>query len=313
MTTRPLAILLALAAGGCSGTFRGFDTDADIHLHATYYLARTAGFEPETSLKIAAANCFTDFHPDTTSVATERRLAGGLANPISIPHILLFGCADWVSGRESLARGMAGRTAEITSWVLSPLGTRLHFPARELHDAVKPAFARDPATGEILYNNRDSMAVLERAFVALDTRDPDVERTLALLGVGLHTMQDSLKHAGFSPARGHIGADPDPDDLSLDVDLCLEIAEATLHSLLHARRILRGRAEVPGEGWKAIVRAAYETPLGAGESRESRWIALIRATFGDDYGPWAATRGAWGAPGEEAFERAIERIRGIWR
>ncbi len=313
MTTRMLTVLLALAAGGCSATLRGPDTDADIHLHATYYLARAAGFEPEASLKIAAADCFTDVHPDTTSVATERRLAGGLANPISIPHILFFGGADWVSGSEPLARAMGGRTAEITSWVLSPLGTRLHFPARGLHDAVKPAFARDPVTGEIFYNNRDAMAVLERAFLALDTRDPDVDRTLALLGVGLHTMQDSLKHAGFTPARGHIGADPDPDDLSLNVDLGLEIAEATLYSLLHARRMLRGRAEVPGDQWRAALRRVYETPLAGGETRDARWIALIRATYGDDYGPWPATREAWGASGEQAFERAIARIRGIWR
>jgi hypothetical protein len=308
MTTRILPVLLALAAGGCSAALRGPDTDADIHLHATYYLARSAGFGPESSLKISAANCFTDIHPDTTSVATERRLAGGFANPISLPRILAFGFADWVSG-ESFARSIGGRTAETTAWVLSPLALRLHFPARDLHDAVKPAFSRDPATGEVFYNNRESIAVLELAFLALDTRDPDLERTLALLGIGLHTMQDSLKHAGFTPALGHIGAHPDPDDLSLNPDLAIEIAEATLHSLLHARRNLHGSAPVLGETWKTALRKVYETPLGEGESFESRWIALIRATFGDDYGPWAATRDAWGVSGEHAFERAIGRIR----
>lgn len=306
------ALILACAGAGCASAMRGGDADMDVHLHSTYYLARAAGFEPRRALHIAAANYYTDEHAETTSVGTERRIAGGLVNPLTAPRILLSGLADWAFEGERPRRALGSRTAEATAWALGPEALRIHFPARSPREAVRPAFAKDPATGELYYANGEAVAVLERAFRALETRDPDVDRALALLGIGLHVLQDSYKHAGYDGARGHIGAHPNPDDVSLDPRLALEIAEATFHSLLHARRLLGDGGGGPAAPrWEERLEQLYTDIHGNGTFR---WARAVREAFGDDYPAWDELRARWlaGGGGDE-FERALRRIRRIAR
>ena len=300
----------SLAALGCSSALRGADADRDVHLHLTYYMARAAGFDEADARAIASADCATDEHPETTSVGTERRFVGGLLNPVTIPRIVGLGLADLVFAEGTPGRAFGSRTAEATAWTLTPLALRLHFPARGMHDRVEPAFVTDARTGEVYYNNREAVTVLEQAFRALETHDPDVSRALALLGIGLHTLQDSYKHAGFCGALGHIGQWPDPDDVSRTPGLALEIAEATLNSLRHAKRLLEGGGRRPAPAWREEFEGLYRRPLGGGECRQDRWIAWIRGSFGDGYGTWEETRERWlEAGGAEVFERALDRVR----
>lgn len=298
----------ALGATGCSSVLRGGDTDRDVHLHLTYFMARAAGFGPREARAIAAADCYTDEHPETTSVGTELRIPGGLINPMAIPWIAIAGVADCALGGETPKRGFAGRTAQVTAWALSRLALRLHFPASGMYEKVKPAFVRDPETGDVYYNNRDAVAVLERAFRAFETHDEDIGRDLALLGIGLHTLQDSYKHRGYCAALGHIGSSPDADDISRDLPMALEIAEATLNSLRYVHRLLHGKSAPPPPGWREAFVRLYATPLRDGECRQDRWIEWIRTSFGDSCGGWEETCTAWGEEGADAFDRALELI-----
>jgi hypothetical protein len=306
-------VFAASSAAGCATVLRGGDADREVHLHLTYFMARAAGFDEREARDIAAADCYTDEHPETNSVATERRVLGGLVNPVTIPRIVVGSVADCAFGAETPKRGFGRRTAEATAWALSPLAHRLHFPALGMYERVEPAFVTDARTGEIYYNNREAIAVLEQAFRALETRDPDAPRALALLGIGLHTLQDSYKHRGFCGALGHIGVSPDPDDISRDLGMALEIAEATLHSLRYARGLLKGGAPPLRADWKGAVERLYAAPLRDGESRQDRWTALIRGGFGDDYGAWEEWRGRWMDEGGGAFDRALDRVRAILR
>jgi hypothetical protein len=294
---------------GCASTLRGPDTDHDVHFHLTYFLARTAGFDAARSLAIAGANSFTDEHPETTSVGTERRVLGGLVNPVTIPRIMLFASGDLFLSGESLKRCFGRRTAEATAWTLSPLAYRLHFPAADMYAKVRPAFVHDPKTGELTYNNGEAVEVLERAFRALETRDPDEARALALLGIGLHTLQDSYKHRDYCAAQGHIGAAPDPDDVSWDVPTALRIAESTYCSLAHTRRLLGIQEPIGRLDWKGAIERLYSEPLGAEEQWRDRWIGLIRATFGDVLRGWEQLRDPWRMENAAAFERALEGVR----
>lgn len=302
--------IAAICGTGCSTMLRGDDSDRDVHLHLTYLMARKAGFSEAESRAIASGNCHTDYHPETNSVGTERRVIGGLINPLTVPRIIGIGLIDWGWGGETAVRAFAGQTAGATAWALRPLAHRLHFPSPGLYQKTVPAFRTHPETGEMYYNNREAMIVLEQAFRALETRDPDVPRALALLGIGLHTLQDSYKHQGYCGAFGHIGVFPDPDDISRDPGMALEIAEATLNSLRHARRLLHGTGIRIAEGWREEFQRIYTVPLRGGERRQDRWIGLIRETLGDSYGGWDDTRERWLADGGgEAFERALDRVR----
>ncbi len=309
------AVVVAACSGaGCTATLRGGTADMDVHLHSTYMMARMAGFSPSEARRISAANQWTDYHPATNSVATERRVLGGLAHPGTLPHILFSGTIDWVLGGERPGRAFGSRTAEATSWTLSPLAHRLHFPAPDGRTKVSPAYRRDDRTGELILVNRDAVEVLEQAFRALETRDPDVRRSLALLGIGLHTLQDSYKHAGYNAARGHIGVHPDPDDVSLRPDLALEIAEATYHSLARARRLLPGGSLRPVEDWTGRLQKLYSEKHLKGEDYETRWVRAAWDAFGDEYAPWEELRDGWLAGGgAEAFDRALDQVRQIER
>ncbi len=302
--------IAAFCGTGCSTMLRGGDSDRDVHLHLTYFMARAAGFGVTEAREIASANCYTDYHPETTSVGTERRLVGGLVNPVTIPGIVILGFGDIAFVGESPKRAFGRRTAEATAWALPGLAHRLHFPALGLYEKVEPAFVTDPRTGEFYYNNREAVAVLEQAFRALETHDPDMPRARAVLGIGLHTLQDSYKHRGYCGALGHIGANPDPDDVSRDLGLALEIAEATLNSLRHAHRLIHGTSPAPPEGWRGAVERLYARPLRAGELRRDLWIALIRDAFGDAYDDWEDTCERWlGDGGGAVFDRALDRVR----
>jgi hypothetical protein len=306
--TGAMAFVL-MSALGCTSVLRGGDSDRDVHLHLTYFMARVAGFSPGEARDIAAADCYTDEHPETNSVGTERRIVGGLVNPATIPIILARGTGDSTLGGEPPQRGYGQRAAETTAWMLSPLAHRLHFPALGMYEKVEPAFLTDPRTGEVYYNNRPAVAVLEQAFRALETHDEDAGRTRALLGIGLHTLQDSYKHRGYCAALGHIGVWPDVDDISRDLGMAREIAKATLDSLRYARQWVYGGGLGEAREWKEAFDRLYATPLGPRETRQDRWRALTLKTFGDDYGRWEELRDEWLRGEGGAFDRAVDRAR----
>jgi hypothetical protein len=293
---RGILPVLALAAVGCAPLLRGPDTCAEIHFDATYVLARWAGWPPDEALAIAAADFWTDQHGATSSVATERRIVAGLVNPAAIPGILCSGLGDIVVGGESPRRAFGRRAAEATAWAVPELGHRLHFPASDLRERVSPAFTVDPESGEIEYGSGESRRVLERAFAAFQTHEEDAPAALALLGIGLHTLQDSFKHCGFNAAHGHVGCDPDPDHACGDLDRSVLIAELTLNCLRYARRLSAGASTPPPAGWKDKLRVAFAE--GSGLVAEGREELL---------GRWRLARG------EEAFERALEPVRDAMR
>jgi hypothetical protein len=201
--------------------------------------------------------------------------------------------------------------AEATAWAVPELGLRLHFPERGIHAAVRPAFVVDPRSGEIDYGTAEGRRVLERAFLDLQTRDEDAEATLALLGIGLHAVQDSIKHRGFTPAQGHIGARPDPDALGERPELAMESAVVTLNALRYARRLAAGSSPRPPASWKEAFRPLL---TGGDGGSEGRWTEFVRSRFGDPYPGRSALMERWrSGPGAEAFDRALDRAREVLR
>lgn len=307
-----LAILVT--AVGCAGALRGPDTCAEIHFDTTYVLARWAGWPERDALAIAAADFWTDKHGETNSVATEWRLLGGVVNPVTIPWVLCFGVGDLVIAGESPSRAFGRRVAESTAWAVPPLGHRLHFPAGGPGQQVGPAFFVNPGSGEIEYGNAEARRVLEQAFLDLQTHDEDVEASLALLGIGLHTLQDSFKHRGYTAVRGHVGAHPDPDEACGNLDAIMACARATLNSLRYARRLLTGRSAPPPPGWEEAIRRRLEQSAQGREPVQEGWAAFVRAQLREEYGDRSALLERWrGAKGEEAFDRALDRVRDALR
>lgn len=304
-----LPVLAALTVTGCAGSFRGPDTCTEIHFDATYVLARWAGWSPDEALRIAASDAWTDQHPDTTSVATERRLVAGLANPLAVPWVLCSGTVDLIAEGETPSRAYGRRVAEATAWAVPSTGHRLHFPAVGLRSPVMPAFFLNPVSGEIEYGNAEARRVLERAFLDLQSHDEDLEATLALLGIGLHTLQDSIKHSGYSACQGHIGADPDPDRPSNNSGAALLSAEVTLNSLRYARRLVAGVSGRPPQGWRESIRRVFSDHVPTVEAAEQRWARYFREEFHEDSpGRYGLLERWQRAGGESAFVRALERV-----
>jgi hypothetical protein len=306
-----LIVLLAMVGSsvGCTSALRGAETCTEIHFDETYVLARWAGWPSEDALRIAAANCWTDRHAETNSVATERRVLGGLVNPITVPRILLASVGDLAFQGLPLRRAVGRRVAEATAWAVPPLGHRLHFPAADLDEPVRPAFFVNPATGDLEYGSAEARRVLERAFLDLQTGDDDVPATLALLGIGLHCIQDSYKHRGYSAACGHIGARPDPDQPCGDAQLLLESARATLCSLRYARRLAVGRSSDAPSDWKSRLSSVLAPGGGT-----TAWAEFVRSDLRDDYPDRSSLLDRWRSQGgEDAFEHALERVREVLR
>ena len=182
-------------------------------------------------------------------------------------------------------------------------GPSLHVPAVGLQTPVMPAFYFNPLSGEIEYGNAEARRVLERPFLYMLSHDEDLEANLALLGIGLHTLQDSFKHCGYSAARGHIGADPDPDHACCNLDTTLLSAEMTLNSLRYARRLVTGSSATPPKDWKKRLRAAFT-------AGEGRWARFVGDQFRQDYPSLDRQVERWKqAGGEEAFDRAVDRAK----
>lgn len=302
------AAVLLCASVGCSSAMRGQDTCTEIHFETTYALARWAGWTPDEAVAIAAADAWTDQHGDTTSVATERRFGAALVNPLTIPRVVTAVLGDMLMEGEPPGRAVGRRVAEATAWGVSTFALRLHFPADGIHSPVTPAFFVNPATGDLEYGNAVARRVLEQAFVNLETHDDDVAATLALLGMGLHTLQDSFKHCGFDGAMGHIGARPDPDVATGDLALTLRSAQATLQSLRYAHRLATGRTENPSAEWKAdLVRVLTSTSAG-------RWPEFFKMRFGESLPDRDRLLELWRTGGgDEAFDRAVAQARELLR
>jgi len=304
-----LPALVALAVTGCASAFRGPDTCTEIHFDATYVLARWAGWSAEDALTIAAANAWTDQHSDTTSVATERRLVAGIVNPISLPWVICRGTVGLVAEGEEPSRAYGRRIAEVTAWAVPSTGHRLHFPAVGLSSPVLPAFYLNPVSGEIEYGNAESRLVLERAFLDLQSHDEDREGTLALLGIGLHTLQDSIKHSGYTAAQGHIGAHPDPDTACCNVSAMMLSMEVTLNSLRYARRLAGGSSAQPPPRWKESLRRVFTDHAATVEAAELRWAEFIREQFQEEALGRYGLLERWQAVGGEAvFTRALVKV-----
>lgn len=307
---RVFPVLAILAAAGCSGTLRGPDTCAEIHFDTTYVLARWAGWSDQEALTISAADFWTDKHGETNSVATEWRLLGGVVNPVTIPWVLCFGIGDMIVVGETPGRAFGRRAAESTAWAVPALGQRLHFPAATSRNPVAPAFFVNSGTGEVEYGNAEARRVLEWAFLELQSHDEDRDAVLSLLGIGLHTLQDSFKHCGYTASQGHIGARPDPDEACCNVDLTLACAQMTLNSLRYARRLATGRSAAPPAGWKEALRRHY----ARSESSCDGWSEFVRTQFGDDLPERDGRLERWRrSGGEEAFDRSLERVRDALR
>jgi hypothetical protein len=310
-----ISILLVLAATvGCAGAMRGPDTCADIHFDTTYVLARWAGWTEPEALSISAANFWTDKHGETNSVATEWRLLGGVVNPVTIPWVLCFGLGDMIVVGEAPGRAIGRPIAESTAWAVPSLGHRLHFPARDPGEPVTPAFFVNAGSGEIEYGNAEARRALEGAFLELQAHDEDREAILAYLGIGLHTLQDSFKHCGYTAQQGHIGARPDPDQACCNIDRTIACAEVTLNSLRYARRLATGRSSAPPPGWKEALRRHLSSVASPDPTVDRGWISFVRAQFRDDYADREVLLERWRrARGEEAFDRALERVRDALR
>jgi hypothetical protein len=306
--TSILAILAVTA--GCAGAMRGPDTCADIHFDTTYMLARWAGWSEREATAISAADFWTDKHGETNSVATEWRLLGGVVNPVTIPWVFCFGVGDMIVVGESPGRAFGRRIAESTAWAVPSLGHRLHFPARDRSLPVAPAFFVNSETGEIEYGNAEARRVLEWAFLELQAHEEDRDAVLALLGIGLHTLQDSYKHCGYTALRGHIGAQPDPDHPCCNLETTLACAEVTLKSLRYARRLASGRSSAPPAGWKEALRQHYSRPTPNAQN----WAAFVRSQLGDEVPDRDGLVERWRqSGGEEAFDRSLERVRDALR
>lgn len=307
-----IAILSSTA--GCAGAMRGPDTCAEIHFDTTYVLARWAGWSEAEALAISASDFWTDKHGETNSVATEWRFLGGVVNPVTIPWVLCFGVGDMVLTGESPSRAFGRRVAESTAWAVPSLGHRLHFPARDKTQPVAPAFFVNADSGEIEYGNAEARRVLEWAFLDLQAHDEDREAILALLGIGLHTLQDSYKHCGYTALQGHVGARPDPDEPCCNLEITLACADVTLNSLRYARRLATGRSPAPPEGWKEALRGHFASAPPPGETPDRRWESFVRQEFrAADYDREALLKRWQQARGEEAFTRALDRVRDALR
>ncbi|MBI3854404.1 MAG: hypothetical protein HY293_01800 [Planctomycetes bacterium] len=309
-----LCAALSAAGGGCSSALRGPDTCTEIHFDATYVLARWAGWTADDARAIAAADAWTDEHARTNSVATERRILGGLASPLTIPWVLFSSAGAILTEGEAPGRAFGKSAAEATSWAVPSLGLRLHFPAREGHEPVTPAFFSNPATGEIEYGNAEARRVLEAAFLAFQSHDPDRDASLALLGIGLHTVQDSIKHSGYTAVCGHIGARPDPDCACGNLDAALLGARVTLNALRYARRLEAGASLPPPASWIRTLRLGFLDAAASPGSSQERWAQLIRREFPDDYPSRATSLERWrAAGGERIFERALIQVEEVLR
>jgi hypothetical protein len=308
--TIPIAILGAVLATGCSAAMRGPDTCAEIHFDATYVLARWAGWPEQEARAIASADFWTDRHDETNSVATERRVAAGILNPLTVPWVVCASVGDMVIDGDSPSRAVGKRVAESTAWAVPSMGHRLHFPAIGLRTAVLPAFYVNPASGEIEYGNAEARRVLERAFLFLQTRDEDEEAVLALLGIGLHSLQDSFKHCGYSASQGHIGIPDDPDRPCCNLGTTMLSAEVTLNSLRYARRLATGTSSAPPPGWREKLRAVFAQQVPPGEDPSRRWSRFIQDSFGETYTSRYETLETWKLEGGEIdFGRAVVRAR----
>lgn len=308
-----LLLLAAVAAGwGCVPAYRGLETCTEIHFDATYVLARWSGFEPREAGAIASANALTDEHPECNSPAGEWRLIAGLLNPLTIPWVLCATGNDLLLSGQPAGRAFGSRAAEATAWGVPRLCHALHFPAEGLYTPVSPAFAVDPVTGQIEYGAAGGRKVLERAFLDLLTRDEDTEATLALLGIGLHSLQDSFKHAGYCAALGHLGVRPNPDEARTQPEVKVQLSAATLASLRYARRLLYGTAPPPPPGWKDLLQRNFEKSDGNPEHAKELWATFVREELEDDYPNRDVRRRQWRREGGiQAFERALGRAKEV--
>ncbi len=304
------AILGAALSTGCVTAMRGPETCAEIHFDATYVLARWAGWSEREARAIAAADYWTDRHDETNSVATERRVVAGIVNPLTVPWVVCASVGDMLVEGEAPSRAIGKRVAEATAWAVPSMGHRLHFPAIGMRSAVLPAFYVNPASGEIEYGKAEARRVLERAFLFLQSRDEDEGAVLALLGMGLHSLQDSFKHCGYNAAQGHIGIPEDPDRPCCNLGTTMLSAEVTLNSLRYARRLTAGRSTVPPKGWSEKLRIVLASPVPAGEDAGLRWVRFVRQNFGETYGSRYDLLETWKREGGEVdFDRAVSRVR----
>jgi hypothetical protein len=136
-----------------------------------------------------------------------------------------------------------------------------------------------------------------------------VEGTLALLGIGLHTLQDSIKHSGYNAAQGHIGAHPDPDSACCNLGAAMLSMEVTLNSLRYGRRLVRGRSSPPPPGWKDRILRILTGPAPTVEAAERRWMQFACEQFSEEAPGRTELLERWkAAGGEEVFTRALVKV-----
>jgi hypothetical protein len=144
----------------------------------------------------------------------------------------------------------------------------------------------------------NDVAVTENSAAAREVAEQGVKCCDPLLtGIGLHALQDSFSHAGFSAAGtgalkpGHSSAGHSPDDPSRDVAKALRMAKTTFDILKeYAAKccgIINGTqwGDVEGDVKRQFALGEQEQKLSYEDqtkAREKRWRQLIKDKFGRD-------------------------------
>ncbi len=172
--------LAALALATLSPEAPAFDPE--FHFHATYVLAREAGIAEDEALAIAGGAWSVDSPLDAGELSSIRPLLRAGVMAVALPT-LVWPIVFAVVGEYDGAADWFGKISDV---VISPAAVAVHFPTEGGQRRVTPY------TGQAGHRAGGMVAL------AFGARDP------VLLGIALHSVQDSWSHSGHLPAS-HLG------------------------------------------------------------------------------------------------------------
>lgn len=268
-----LVVLLARPASGF---------EEDVHLHATYLLARAAGMEADQALAIARANHGADSSaagPLSNSYPALRGLMTALSLLTVVWPVVFAIWGDYDGACDGLGK--------LTDFVVPATSAPIHFPLATDSNRVV-AYA-----GQAGHETRELLAFAREAWDD------------AVFGIALHSLGDSWSHEGLLP-NSHFGNDDLTDDLSTPTsrdrargalrETFRELSAWSRGRFLH-RPMPAGEVEARTLSWLGAV-AREESPDAA------RRAELLYKTF-----PEYAERAR---PGLDAgFGAAVERVAGF--
>ncbi|MBI4618078.1 MAG: hypothetical protein HY720_31030 [Planctomycetes bacterium] len=253
--------------------------ESDIHLHATYLLARAAGMGSDQALAIARADLGAD-SSEAGLLSNSYPALRGLATALSFLTVVwpavfaIFGdyddACDWVG--------------KLSDFVVPATSAPVHFPLATNSDRVVAY------TGQAGHETRELLAFAREAWDD------------AVLGIALHSLGDSWSHQGLLP-NSHFGNDDWTDNLSTPSsrnrargglrETFRELSAWSRGRFLH-RPLPSGEVESRIESWLAAV--ASEGSPGAARRTELLYDAF----------PEYAERASPGLSAD--FVRAVERV-----